>query len=225
MIENTKSGFLAINIAFILTLSGCAATKFNADIDSQEVSFPEINKTNTQNLGTALVVQSKKYTFDAWEISEPFTVGIINVKIGPGVLLKVGQDAEYYYFRHESANANIDSVRVKIGTSEICYIGVNNVLYCGLIPQNQKLSLIKHTVNHKNSFQQDLIYTGKFGKKIRLAYREFSNDMARPAFTTDIEYDMSESNVIGYKDALIEVIDATNQKITYKLLKNFSAPK
>jgi hypothetical protein len=36
------------------------------------------------------------------------------------------------------------------------------------------------------SFRQTLIYLGKSGGDIRLSYREFANDMARPAFSEDL---------------------------------------
>ncbi|EJI85939.1 hypothetical protein AEST_10210 [Alishewanella aestuarii B11] len=46
--------------------------------------------------------------------------------------------------------------------------------------------------------------------------------MARAAFSTDVEYDLNESNIIGYAGARLEVISATNTEITYKVLKHFS---
>ena len=45
--------------------------------------------------------------------------------------------------------------------------------------------------------------------------------MARQAFNVEVEYDLSESNMISYKNATIEIISATNQKVVYKVLKHF----
>lgn len=59
------------------------------------------------------------------------------------------------------------------------------------------------------------------GNKLKISYREFSNDIARAAFSTDVEYDLNESNIIGYAGARLEVIKATNTEITYKVLKHF----
>jgi hypothetical protein len=42
------------------------------------------------------------------------------------------------------------------------------------------------------SFRQTLTYLGKSGNDIRLSYREFSNDMARPAFTEDLSFPMPD---------------------------------
>ena len=71
--------------------------------------------------------------------------------------------------------------------------------------------------------QRTLIYSGKSGSKINVGYREFSGNMARPAFSNNVEYDLSESNQIGYKGALLEIIEATNRFITYKVLSNFNS--
>jgi len=55
-----------------------------------------------------------------------------------------------------------------------------------------------------------------------VSYREFSDHHARTAFTNTAEYDLSESKIIGYKGALIEVLEATNQHIRYRVLRNFN---
>ncbi len=49
-----------------------------------------------------------------------------------------------------------------------------------------------------NTFKQTLLYNGKIGNRITLAYREFSNNLARDAFSNTAEYDLSESTTVGY---------------------------
>jgi len=71
------------------------------------------------------------------------------------------------------------------------------------------------------SFQQTLLYNGRVGNKINIGYREFGNDMARPAYNNEVEYDLSESSTISYKGAQLEVIDANNNGITYRVLRSF----
>ena len=66
------------------------------------------------------------------------------------------------------------------------------------------------------------IIVHKVGNKINISYREFQGSMARSAFNNDVEYDLNDSRQIGYKGALIDVLEADNQKIKYKVLKNFN---
>ena len=42
-----------------------------------------------------------------------------------------------------------------------------------------------------DNFQQTLIYLGKSGQTIKLAYREFNGDFIKPAFSTEVSYDLS----------------------------------
>ncbi len=74
----------------------------------------------------------------------------------------------------------------------------------------------------QDSFQQTLIYNGRVGSKINIGYREFSNNTARPAFNNNVEYDLNESPNIAYKGAELAIIEATNQHIKFKLLRNFN---
>ena len=98
-------------------------------------------------------------------------------------------------------------------------IQVFNVASCG---NESQFELTKKPLLTKDSFQQTLIYSGKVGNKINISYREFSGNIARPAFNNDVEYDLSESSIIGYKGAKIEVLEATNQHIKYRVLRNFN---
>ena len=51
----------------------------------------------------------------------------------------------------------------------------------------------------------------------------FSDDMARPAFTQDLTYDLADGDEIGFRGARIKVLKATNTAITYVVLKPLAA--
>lgn len=71
----------------------------------------------------------------------------------------------------------------------------------------------------KGSVQKELIYNGKSGSTIKLMYREYVDDLARPSFFQDLSYDLSESKMISYKNVTIEIVEATNTVIRFKILK------
>jgi hypothetical protein len=64
-------------------------------------------------------------------------------------------------------------------------------------------------------FRQELIYNGISKGVIRVTYREYSNDMARPAFFQDLVYDLDESDLIQFREFRIKVIDAHNLGIVF----------
>jgi hypothetical protein len=68
------------------------------------------------------------------------------------------------------------------------------------------------------SFRRELVYSGVSQNTVTVVYREFKDNLARPAFTQELKYDLAQSRVIGYKGARFEVLDAGNTAITYKVL-------
>ena len=80
---------------------------------------------------------------------------------------------------------------------------------------------VKKVLETPSFFLQELLYNGRVNNQLKFTYREFAQDKIRPAFTQEVQYDLSESNTIGFRSLRIEVLDATNTKIRYKILSNF----
>lgn len=72
----------------------------------------------------------------------------------------------------------------------------------------------------KGSFGRELIYSGKDGNNIKVSYREYKDDMARPAFFQNLTYNLKESDIIRYKNYKIKVHKATNEEISYTVLED-----
>ena len=77
---------------------------------------------------------------------------------------------------------------------------------------------------NQDSFKYQALYQGKTDNKIKISFREFKDNMARPAFTQDIEYELDSkgTTTIGFKGLRIEVLKATNYDITYKVIKDYN---
>lgn len=91
----------------------------------------------------------------------------------------------------------------------------------GLQKAGAQFTPVEITMIDAANFRQELIYQGRSGTSIRISYREFSGDLARPAFTQDLTFDISEDRVIGAKGARVEILDATNTSVRYRLLQPF----
>ena len=78
-----------------------------------------------------------------------------------------------------------------------------------------------HTAIHSNNFQRRLVYNGRSGDSVFISYREFISDMARPAFSQNLTFDMKESRIFGFQGARFEIYGATNTEIEFRLLKTF----
>ena len=72
------------------------------------------------------------------------------------------------------------------------------------------------------SWRRELVYTGASKGTVNLLYREFSGDLARPAFSQSLTYDLSQGGEIGYRGARLLVISATNTEVRFKVLAPLS---
>jgi hypothetical protein len=69
-----------------------------------------------------------------------------------------------------------------------------------------------------SSVENQLIYLGKSENVIKIEYREYSNDAERHERKQELEYDISKSPTIKFRNSILEIIMATNQDITFKVI-------
>lgn len=82
-----------------------------------------------------------------------------------------------------------------------------------------QLELKEKVENESSLFRQELVYTGISKNVVALTYREFSNDLARQAFTQELKFDLGEGEIVGFKGARIKILSANNVEIRYQVLK------
>jgi hypothetical protein len=63
----------------------------------------------------------------------------------------------------------------------------------------------------------ELIYLGKSGDSIRIAYREFIKDMARPIFSSNVSYPATAGKLI-IRNTEFEIMSVEEDHIKYKLI-------
>jgi hypothetical protein len=68
--------------------------------------------------------------------------------------------------------------------------------------------------------RQELLYGGRSGDTIEVSYREFRGGLAAQAFTQNLRYDLKQSKFIQFQRFQIEVLDANNQTITSKVVRD-----
>lgn len=221
----------AISVGVGLAASGCATPSYNYVPVVQDVSRPPLGSINSVGVGEQMLVQGRFEERDALVLDRDVQVGTLGTyTFTSGHFVKVGGSGDVGFY-NESQVA--ESGRVQQGlladpfqvieynqaTHQLCGVTTLNLKACRRVPDAR---LERVPVQSTNSFQQTLIYSGRVGDKINIGYREFSSNIARPAFNNDVEYDLSDSRMIGYKGAEIEVLEATNQNIRYRVIRNFN---
>lgn len=90
--------------------------------------------------------------------------------------------------------------------------------YNGLTESRNKCN--KNKICSTDYFNMELIYGGINGSVVSLDYREYTKGMARQAFYQHLTYDLSKSKIIRYKNIKIQILDATNEAIDFKVIED-----
>jgi hypothetical protein len=66
---------------------------------------------------------------------------------------------------------------------------------------------------------KELLYSGREGNVLHITYREYSvRGLARTPFFQHVYYDLKNSHEIVFQDWLLQVLDANNQQIKFKVV-------
>lgn len=213
-----------------LGLVGCTTPQIgNYKAKITNISEPSLGLVNTAYVGDSLLSQGKVAEQDVMVIDSNYDLNL-QYKVYAGKYSQVGQDKNNKFFSLRDYKKNTEgatkraladppSVFMVNSRGWLCVITIYNTKSCG---DAKGVSFKTDRSTSEDTFQQTLIYSGKVGNKINIGYREFSSNVARPAFSNNVEYDLSESKDIGYKGALLQIIEATNQNIKYKVIRNFN---
>jgi hypothetical protein len=208
---------------------GCAIPRYNYMPLRTDISEPPLGIISIAQVGDNMIRQGHYTEHDVIFLSADVSIGWA-YSAKQGYYFKKGEDeaSEFYLPGNDPESGQIvksaiadnwQSLQAYKQEQTLCVVTVFNVHTCD---SNIPFERRKRPLLSSDSFQQTLIYSGKIGNKINISYREFSNNLARPAFSNNVEYDLSESKIIGYRGARIEIMDATNELIKYKVIQNFN---
>jgi hypothetical protein len=220
--------------------SGCATMSARYEPKRIDLNVPRVDRVSVAQVGDSLLLQGNFSEHDAIYVQSDIGVGALSnlgvaifssYTIRPGFYTKMGENEVAEFFspstygnggaiqKHPLADS-WKWVQAYKDRKTICIVTVFNLPVC---THNAGFQKSRQPIATANSLQQSLIYSGKMGTRLRIGYREFSGNLARPAFNNDVEYDLTESSVIGYKGARIEVIEATNEHIRYRVIRTFNS--
>jgi len=213
-----------------LVVSACATPADNYQPVATEMNLPPLETVSTARVGDKMLVQGTFEELDAIHLSHQVDFSMSSYTFSTGDYVKRGQNSDGEFFApldgpgggHVEKGLLTDPFQIALLEPDgktLCAVTIFNVKTCLPNVDVQRKKVPSLTAN---SCQQTLLYNGKVGDKIDVAYREFSSSLARPAFNNDVEYDLTQSKNVGYKDAEIEVIEATNEYIKYIVHRNFT---
>ena len=72
------------------------------------------------------------------------------------------------------------------------------------------------------SFFKEFVYDGRKDDDVRFIYREIHGDKDMPGFSQHVTFNIARGESVQFKSLKIEIIDATAQQLTYRLVSNFA---
>lgn len=76
----------------------------------------------------------------------------------------------------------------------------------------------------EGAYRAQMIYSGLDGNTARATFREFTGDFIRPAFSQELQYNLSQDSTIAYKSIKIRVLEASNSEIRYRVIADAGLP-
>lgn len=190
--------------------------------ESTLTELPMLNVLSNSEIGSTLVFRESGFKYNAIKITngKDVKMGLGSVKIKNDDIF-INKAIKGDYDLYESSYDTKVGIAINRVNNEMKVYAINSGVYFGKIKNIIEFDKISVIIPNKNYLRQEFLYNGKINNILKFSYREFFNDMARPAFTQDLQYDLSESKIIGFRGLRIEVITATNTNIEYKVISQF----
>jgi len=194
------------------------------------IRLPEINTVSVAEVGENMYSKFDKFMTSEYTVKMLSDAKGINGLTKEPFVLNKWHDNEAYVW--PKTNGIIICYPNRI--NDICLMDINNIgmFTHSTIKHFDLIEPLKEPVPYKveqkfllneQSFKYQVLYQGKIDNKIKISFREFINNMARLAFTQNIEYELKEDSptTIGFKGLRIEILEATNFNLKYIVKKDF----
>ena len=233
------TGFIIFMSALVSCMSKLATRSYIPTAPtSYIVNVPSLETETVIDVGQSMCSTAKKLEFHAIELQKEIIHKGINLgytftyTIPIGTLVQRGSDANGTFFQAEQKlRVQFDSdfgfvtggVYIPTDDSkppEIYWIATDIGAPLNDPHPGIQYELTMYDEWGKGSFKRELVYTGISQNTISVLYREYMDDMARPAFSQELKYDLSQGDIIGFKGSRFQVFKANNTSIKYKVIKH-----
>lgn len=209
---------------FSLTITSCSIQANLTEPNNFTLEQPRINSIKEVEVGVTLVSKLSEYRLNAIVLTKNAVISINNINLDfqkGQIFINDSHTNDYDLYSNIDDKSHGIAIPKNFGTFKAFTKSVNSKIFFGDDTSIEYSDTII-TVPKKKNLKQEFIYNGRVNNAIKFTYREFIDDYARAAFTQDLQYDLNESNIIGFRGLRIEVISATNTKITYKVQNYFT---
>jgi hypothetical protein len=224
--------------ALVICVTGCAAVRAAqpTQVIEKVGQLPELNSSANAPVGGTMFSQYRYWSKPGYRLQAPLSTrigvmrGSIQTELGDFVAPAVAGGVVAYCteklavidppfgpitkacFLDKSGSGSFDTVRAAPGL-----VWFEKTLDSRIRYEQGELQ-----VPRQDSKKHELLYQGASAKTLRLTYREYMNDFARPVFFQDVSYEITEFPMeVTFRTVRISVLSADNNGIRYKVLSGF----
>ncbi|MDD4959387.1 MAG: hypothetical protein PHS51_08555 [Gallionella sp.] len=223
-------------LLIVLAVSGCATVKLSelSTIDSKIGTVPNIGEQAVAPVGGVIYSQFRYWSKIGYRLKGDFStsLGLGKVSVSDGDFVLKSEVENKTVFCTEKS-AYIDPMVGPHTTA--CFIDADNdgkfervkaapaaIWFESEITPPLAYEKSELVIPRNDSFKYELLYQGISKGSLKLSYREYVNDFARPAFFQDVTYDLdSTPTTITFRTVRLEVLNANNNQISYRVLSGF----
>lgn len=228
-------------VSVVISVTGCS-TPLTLKPSLRTLDVPPIGEERSVEIGDTLMEKAKIYEYDGIFLKDKVSRGdgflTVKIVIPPGELAGKKQDKKYRYYYSDESVIDQTLGMVSYGNGGLCipHDKTKNI-YCfydfgsgdgssvrrlwAFKPGQLEIEPTTVTDVKSPYYKQELIYNGRSEDNLRFLYREYTGDHLRAPFSQEIQYDLSQTDIIGFKGARVQIIEATNFNLKYKVLKSF----
>lgn len=235
-------------VLILLMLAGCGTSpiRMTDTTETRQFDRPKVGVVETTTIGDVILAKGTQSVGDAVEIlketkfnKKPGESSIMTCALSvipekafrKGVYGTEDIDAECYgpvKFRRTLADGstNWNCPGNPLVTGDICK-EENGKIFLAMVANRfyleqdfENIRFVKSALKGKENFVQEIVYGGKSGDILRFVYREYTDNFNKPTFFQAFEFDAA-SNVIQFREVKIEILDASSEHLTYKVISSF----
>lgn len=238
-----KGFLLAITLSMLV---GCETnTRRVIAPNLKVVDVPPLQTEQSVEVGDTVVSKGKVYNYQGIDLKNLIVAGdgvfLTKLTIPPQRLMAKMEDAGWTYYVGENVTAYdltvgtrpvVGGLMLKKTAAKTSGVGGgqtsrNYALFSDVTTMTKLPSVppvyefVEVSALDQPWLTREFIYNGRSGDTVKFLYRELSDSPLRGGLSQEAQYDLKESSIIGFKGLRIEILDATNTKLKYKVISSF----
>ncbi len=227
---------LTHSLCLVFLTIGTVSAQEGTVVGNALVIKPPLNTDRTAHVGDEILHQGTYYARDVIHLSEEISIGENGAyTLTPGYYLKTGGGGDWESYLPAANDPERGSVKKAPGvvtlqegiqvSTDGKTVGVVTNFYQAVYGKAKGITRSTRPALSMESIQKALVYGGKAGNKIKIGYREIWMHITRPSEIQFVAHDLPQSKIVESHGARIEVLQANDNSIKYRVLKGFSSAK